>query len=62
MIYKLVSSAKRRLEELISLTMSLIKIIKKSGPSMDPFGTPACMGAQSDLVRLKITHCRRFDR
>ena len=62
MIYKLVSSTKRGTEELISLTMSLIKIRKRSGPSMDPCGTPACMDAQSDLVPLKKTHCRRFDR
>ena len=33
MIYKLVSSAKRRIGALISLTMSLIKIRKRSGPS-----------------------------
>ena len=62
MIYKLVSSAKRRMEEFISLTMSLTKIRKKNGPNMDPYGTPACTSTQSDLVPLRITHYHRFDK
>ena len=40
-INKLVSSAKRRILEPISFTMSLIKSKNRRGPSIDPCGTPA---------------------
>ena len=36
MIYRLVSSAKRRIVDLISFTMSFILIRNKSGPNIEP--------------------------
>ena len=62
MTYKLVSLAKRRIEESLFLTISLIKIRKSRGPSIEPCGTPAYTDAHSDKAPLRITHCRRFDR
>ena len=41
MIYKLVSSAKRRIEEFMFLTILFIKMRKSRGPSIEPCGTPA---------------------
>ena len=48
-MYKLVSSAKRRIDAPISLTISLINIRNSKGPRMDPWGTPAPMKPQSEL-------------
>ena len=62
MIYKLVSSAKRRTEEFMFLKISFIKIRKSRGPSIEPWGTPAYTDAHSDKAPLRMTHCRRFDR
>ena len=42
-IYRLVSSAKSRLFDPMSSTMSLINNKKRSGPKIDPCGTPARM-------------------
>jgi hypothetical protein len=53
--YKLVSSAKRLIDEAISVTMSLIYIRKRSGPRMEPWGTPALTVDESDLAPGKIT-------
>jgi len=39
-IYILVSSAKRRILDPMSETMSLIKMRKSNGPKIDPCGTP----------------------
>ena len=57
MIYKLVSSAKRRIEEFMFLTISFIKMRKSRGPSIEPCGTPAYTDALSDKAPLKMTHC-----
>ena len=62
MIYKLVSSAKRRIEEFMFLTISLIKIRKRRGPSIEPCGTPIYIDAHLDKTPLRMTHCHRFDR
>ena len=62
MIYKLVSSAKRRIEEFMFLTISFIKMRKSRGPSIEPCGTPAYTDAHSDKAPLRMRHCRRFDR
>ena len=52
-IYRLVSTAKRRIIELISFKISLIKIRNKSGPKIESWGTSAFMLPQVEdpLVR-----------
>ena len=40
---KLMSSAKSMMFDLMSFTMSLIYRRKRSGPRIEPLGTPACM-------------------
>ena len=62
MIYKLVSSAKRRIEEFMFLTISFIKMRKSRGPSIEPCGSPAYTDAHLDKVPLRMTHCSRFGR
>ena len=46
MIKRLVSSANKRMQEPISLTMSFMKIRKSNGQSIEPCGTPANIFAQ----------------
>ena len=50
MIYKLVSSAKSLIEELMSTTMSLIYKRHRRGPIIEPCGTPAFTEAQEELT------------
>ena len=40
-IYKLVSSANKRIPQCMSLTMSFMYKINSNGPSIEPWGTPA---------------------
>ena len=49
-IYKLVSSAKSLIEESISTTMSLMYRRNKSGPKIEPCGTPAPTDVQEELA------------
>ena len=53
----LVSSANKRMQEPISLTMSLMKIRKSNGPNKEPCGTPANILDQSELTPGSITRC-----
>ena len=48
MIYKLVSSAKRRILALMSVVISLIYTRKRRGPRIDPWRTPALIEDQND--------------
>ena len=61
-MYKLVSSAKRRIDAPVSLTISLMNIRNNKGPRMDPWGTPAPMKPQSELWPLITTRCLRPER
>ena len=55
MIYKLVSSAKSLIEELMSSTMSLVYKKKSRGPRIEPCGTPAFTEVQEELAPGKTT-------
>ena len=44
-IYTLVSSAKRRIEAPMSLTMSFLNVKNSRGPRINPCGTPGGNGA-----------------
>ena len=57
MIKRLVSSANKRIQEPISLTISFIKTRKSNGPSIEPCGTPANIFDQSELTPGRITRC-----
>ena len=57
MIYKLVSSAKSLIEELMYSTMSLIHKEKNRDPSIEPCGTPAFTEVQEELAPGKTTLC-----
>ena len=57
-MYRLVSSANNRIEQLIFFTISFMYIEKSKGPRIDPCGTPA----QSDAYPLSTTRCLRPDR
>ena len=61
-MYKLVSSANRRIEPPICLTMSLIKIRKSKGPRIDPCGTPANTSTHFENLPLNTTRCLRPER
>ena len=57
MIYKLVSSANNRIEPLIRLIMSLVKMRKRRVPRIDPCGTPAKTSTYLENLPLRITRC-----
>ena len=61
-MYRLVSSAKRRILLPIFKTMSLIKIKNKRGPNIDPWGTPALIFVHEDVDPGITTRCRLLDR
>ena len=42
--------------------MSFIYMIKRSGPSLEPCGTPALTSRKLDFSPSTITHCFLFDR
>ena len=51
---KLVSSAKmKNLANFDELTISLMYMIKNSGPRMDPLGTPRFIGGRVDFTPLR---------
>ena len=58
-IYRLVSSPKSRIVDWMSFTMSFISMRNKSGPNIEPWGTPAVMLTQSDAPSGKTTLCLR---
>ena len=58
-MYRLVSSANNRIEQPIFFTISFMYIKKSKGPRIDPWGTPASTGAQSDACPLSTTRCLR---
>ena len=45
-----------------TVAISLIYIIKSSGPKMDPCGTPVVTSAKPDCAPLYSTYCLRADR
>lgn len=58
-----VSSAyKMKLNVLLAVGKSFIYIMNKSGPRIDPWGTPVCMLRRDDDVPLMSTYCSRFVR
>ena len=57
MMYRLVSSAKSLIEEPISSTMSLMYRRNKSGPRIEPCGTPAPTDVQEELAPGSTTFC-----
>ena len=57
MIYKLVSSAKILIEELMSSTMSLIYGRTRRGPRMEANGTQTLTEVQKELAPGKPTLC-----
>ena len=59
---KLVSSANRLIFEFISTTMSFIYIKKRSGPRIEPCGTPADIELRSEELPGRTTLCWREDR
>ena len=56
-MYRLVSSANKRIVESMSKTISLIYTKNSSGPIIDPCGTPALIETHSDLSLGNITRC-----
>ena len=56
------SSAKIKISLSRPSTMSLMYIIKSSGPSRDPWGTPASIFRKDDLMPSTTTHCFLLDR
>ena len=48
MMYKLISSANKQIEQPRFLTMSFIWIMKSNGPRIEPYGTPARTDIQSE--------------
>ena len=48
-IYKMVSSAKTRMFELIYLTISIMNIKKRRGPGIELLGTPANISSHSNM-------------
>ena len=61
-INKLVSSAKSRIFEPMSVTISLIKSRNRSGPKIDPCGTPARMKFHADSTPGRTTLCLLSDK
>ena len=57
-----VSSAKSRMFDLNSRTISLIYNRNSSGPKIDPGGTPARMNTQSEVAPGITTPCLLFER
>ena len=62
MMYRLVSSAKRRMEQSIFLTISFMYTKNTSGPNMEPWGTLASTEARSEHLPLMTTRCLRPDK
>ena len=56
-MYKFVSSANSLIEQPIFLTISFIYIKNNKGPKIEPCGTPALTGAQSDEAPFNTTRC-----
>ena len=52
---RLVSSANKRMSDSMSDTISLMNMRNNKGPRIEPWGTPACMVAQSEEVPGSIT-------
>ena len=57
MIYRLVSSAKSLIEELMSSTISLMYKRKRKGPRTEPWGTPEFTDVQSEFAPGRTTLC-----
>jgi hypothetical protein len=57
-----VSSANSLIEQSTSATMSLIKARNRSGPRIDPWGTPAFIERIFDSLPFNKTFCFREDR
>ena len=55
----LVSSAKKRIVDLILFTMSFKAMKNKGGPNIEPLGTPATMLTQLDAPSCKTILCLR---
>ena len=57
MKYKLVSSAKSLIDELMSTKMSIIYKRNRRGPRIEPCGTPALTEVQKEFIPGKTTRC-----
>ena len=57
-----VSSAKINISLSMSATISFMYIRKRSGPNLEPWGTPALVSSRLDVTQSTTTHCFLFDR
>ena len=60
--YIILSSAKRRIEDLMFPSMSFMLSKKRTGPRTEPCGTPDVPSVMSDRAPLTETLCLRLDR
>ena len=50
------------MKRLLDSGKSFLYIRKRSGPKMEPWGTPVTIGKVSDLVSFTSTNCYLFDK
>ena len=58
--YNVVSSANKIVKKFDTKDKPLIKMIKRSGPSMDPCGTPKRIGSRSEKLFFIFVFWKRF--